>query len=329
MLDCFEQQMNMAFSPIGFPILPSRLALVAAFCLSSLSCRTLPEVDVVLARTEKALIVLERGPAHEIQRTHPITLPPDLLAQVLKGIKIQAQERVLQRALSGNPEAVPLFLEWQIHFLAPLLAQAFARAAPDQSIGFRIQNTESSTASEESAPATIAGSIYAKRPELLITLREYRPNPDRTRTNTLALRRPLEIHNQASYALTFVPETLARVPRLPGADSPSLSLAIDYERLPSVPDQSAQPFAPAAWEATSGSAGPAEHELEGRADSQGHSTAFGEKLKHLEREIQYKDTQIESLKRELDAIRRALNRQDLHPPGGQRSGSSSQPPVEP
>ena len=66
-------------------------------------------------------------PDQSIQATHPIGLDPLLIAQILKGIEIQDQERGLQKLLIGPPPPVPVFSDDQIQFLAPLLAEGLRR----------------------------------------------------------------------------------------------------------------------------------------------------------------------------------------------------------
>ena len=115
-----------------------------------------------------------------IQATHPIGLDPLLIAQILKGIEVQDQERGLQKLLIGPPPPVPVFSDDQIQFLAPLLAEGLRTATPDQRIGYRVETTHKGSFLESSTTETTSGSLYAYGRQLYVTLSQYRYSPTQT-----------------------------------------------------------------------------------------------------------------------------------------------------
>ena len=109
-----------------------------------------------------------------IQATHPITLDPILIAQILRGMSVQDLERGIQRMLAGRSSPVPVFSDSQIQFLAPLLAEGLRAAAPGQRVAYRVHTTHTGSLLESSITETTAGSLYAYGRQLNVILSQYR-----------------------------------------------------------------------------------------------------------------------------------------------------------
>jgi hypothetical protein len=123
-------------------------------------------------------------PDQSVQATHPITLDPTLIAQILKGIEVQDQERGLQKILGGMSAPTPAFSDNQIQFLAPLLAEGLRTATPDQRISYRVETTHKGSFLESSTTETTVGSLYAYGRQLYVILSQYRYSPMRTNLTT-------------------------------------------------------------------------------------------------------------------------------------------------
>lgn len=204
-----------------------------------------------------------------IHATHPINLEPGLLAQILKGIKIQEQERGIQQLLAGSSSPVPVFSDDQIQFLAPLLAQGLRQATPDQHIAYRVQTTHKGSFLESSTTETTAGSLYAYGRQLYVTLSQYRYSPTRPNMNfsygSYGSRLP-DYSGLRNRIVLFTPKSAQRSDSFDppeGEKSTDRVLAIDYELLQHTPaaktaEQTASPLQWAAPTAgTSASEAPA------------------------------------------------------------------------
>lgn len=76
------------------------------------------------------------------------------MARVLSGMVVKENRGVLGILVAGKPEAVRVFRDEAVEYLAPLLVEGLTRDASDQQVGFRVVQTR--------APAeSTNGSLYA------------------------------------------------------------------------------------------------------------------------------------------------------------------------
>ena len=175
----------MVFVPVARTRHRSRAASVVLvlFCLIGAACSTADRNAKILFEDPRGTVSLQSMPDQSIQATHPIGLDPLLIAQILKGIEIQDQERGLQKLLIGPPPPVPVFSDDQIQFLAPLLAEGLRTATPDQRIGYRVETTHKGSFLESSTTETTTGSLYAYGRQLYVILSQYRYSPTQANLN--------------------------------------------------------------------------------------------------------------------------------------------------
>ena len=180
-------------------------------------------------------------PDESIHANHPISLEPALIAQVLRGMAVQYQERGLQGFLSGPWAPVPVFSEDQIQFLAPLIAEGLRTAAPDQRIEYRALATQEGSFLESSTTETTAGSLYAYGRQLYITLSQYRSSPKKTNINAStmsSMNRPPDSSGLKNHIVVFTPSTAQRSDAFDPPESEKTTdrfLAVDYELLQHAP----------------------------------------------------------------------------------------------
>jgi hypothetical protein len=238
-----------------------------------------------------------------IQATQPITLDPTLIAQVLKGMTVQDQERGIQRLLAGRSSPVPVFSDDQIQFLAPLLAEGLRTAAPTERVAYRVQTTHPGSMLESSITETTAGSLYAYGRQLYVILSQYRYAPTRANLNVndtaYRMSRPdssglrdrilLFTSSAALRSNAFDPPT--------GKESTDRFLAIDYQLLQQVPTAAtAEQAAPQ----TGTSLTPGSSVGAGASESQARST---EALSQ----------EVEALRKELQSVQQQLGNQPTKP----------------
>ena len=280
------------FSPISI--------LLALLCFICAACGTTGQTGKVLFDDPRGTVSLQTIADQSIQATHPITLEPALLAQILSGIEVQDQERGIQKLFAGSSSPVPVFSDDQIRFLAPLLAEGLRTAAPNQRIEYRVQTTLAGSFLESSITETTAGSLYAYGRQLYVTLSQYRAAPARANLNANdgAYRmRPPDASGLQDRIVLFTPSAAQRSDAfdLPTGGKPTdRFLAIDYQLLQ---------HAPAA--ATVGKTAPRIERTSPMRESPLGTSASEAPAQSTEALAQ----EVETLKKELQSIQKQLGNQ--------------------
>ena len=73
--------------------------VLVLLCLIVTACSTADRNAKILFEDPRGTVSLQSMPDQSIQATHPITLEPILIAQILRGMEVQDQERGLQKLL--------------------------------------------------------------------------------------------------------------------------------------------------------------------------------------------------------------------------------------
>ena len=205
------------------------------------ACNTTDQNTKVLFEDQRGTVSLQTMSDQSIQATHPITLEPALLAQILNGITVQDQERGIQSLLAGPSSPVPIFSDDQIRFLAPLLAEGLRMAAPDQFVAYHVQTIHPGSMLESSTTETTAGSLYAYGRQLYVILSTYRYLPTRAGMvmNDDGNRSPLhDTSGLRNRTLLFTPSSAQRSDAFDpptGGKPTDRFLAIDYQQLQQAP----------------------------------------------------------------------------------------------
>jgi hypothetical protein len=301
----------MAFVPPAWTRQRSRItaAALALLCLLGTACSTTDRNAKVLFEDPRGTVSLQTMSDQSVQATHPITLDPLLLAQILKGIEVQDQERGLQRILGGTSAPTPVFSDDQIQFLAPLLAEGLRTATPDQRISYRVETTHKGSFLESSTTETTTGSFYAYGRQLYVILSQYRYSPTRTNLNIgdMANRsRPLDYSGLRNQILVFTPRAAQRSDPFdqPAGEKPTdRFLAIDYQLLQQAP--TAAPIGQAATQA--GRTSPVRESPTG--------TGISEAPAHTTEALAQ---EVETLRKELQSVQQQLGNQPTKPDSPKR-----------
>jgi uncharacterized coiled-coil protein SlyX len=293
------------------------------------ACSTAPPTGKAHIEDPRGSVFLQAFSDQSIQASHPINLDPALIARVLIGLQVQERERALQEMLAGS-KATPVFSEEQVQFLAPRIAKALMTATAGEAVAFLVRSPRQNTGRlENSITETTAGSLYAYGLSLYVTLSQYRYAPAQTTTDSATHLRLLDSSGLANRTLHFTPSAAQRSDSFHrptvGASTDKV-LAIDYQLLqqvsPSVAvsDQTAPPVDRVV--------APTREPLPGTKVS-GASSQTTESLAQREAEINTlkdlvikKDLELETLRRELQSIRKQLDSQTT----GQDSPKRKAPP---
>ncbi|MEO6308706.1 MAG: hypothetical protein ABIP43_12570 [Nitrospiraceae bacterium] len=297
-----------AFSPISI--------LLALLCFIYAACGTTAQTGTILFDDPRGTVSLQTISDQSIQATHPITLEPALLAQILSGIEVQDRERGIQKLFAGSSSPVPFFTDDQIRFLAPLLAEGLRRAAPNQRIEYRVQTTHAGSFLESSITETTSGSLYAYGRQLYVILSQYRSAPARANLHVndgaYRMSRPDSSGLQDRIVL-FTPRAAQRSDAFDppeGGKPTDRFLAIDYQLLQQAP--------PAA--ATAGQTAPRMERTSPMRESPLGTSGYEAPAQSTEALAQ----EVETLKKELQSIQKQLGNQ----PTGQNSPKQKTTPQQ-
>ncbi len=282
--------------------IPLNSILLALLCFIFAACGTTGQTVKVLFDDPRGTVSLQAISDQSIQAHHPINLDPTLLAQVLRGMEVQDQERGLQSLIGRAPSPIPVFSDDEIQFLAPLLAEGLRTAAPNQRIEYRVQTTLEGSLLESAVTETTAGSLYAYGRSLYMTLSQYRYAPARANLNVndtaYRMSRP-DSSGLRNRTLLFSPSSAQRSdafnPQVEGKSTDRF-LAVDYQLLQQAP--------PAA--ATTGQTAPQMGTSPMSGSPVGPSEAQTHKTEALAQEV-------EALRKELQSVQKQLGNQPTKP----------------
>jgi hypothetical protein len=283
---------------------PLNSILLALFCIIGTACSTTTPTGKILFEDPRGTVSLQTMSDQSIQATHPISLEPALLAQILHGMAVQDQERGIQRLLAGRSPSAPVFSDEQIQFLAPLLAEGLRTAAPDQRVEYRVQTTHEGSFLESSITETTAGSLYAYGKQLYVTLSQYRSAPARANLNvndTANRMRGSDSSGLRDRILLFTPSAAQRTDPFdpPAGGKPTdRFLAIDYQLLQQTPPATA----------TTGQTAPQMGTSPMRESPLGSGTSEAQA-----RTTEALAQEVEALRKELQSVQQQLGNQPTKP----------------
>ena len=235
------------------------LLLLTGMTLVVSACATNPDLDIIIHKSERGAVFVERISDRSFQATHPVTLSSDTMARVLRGVILKDGRGVLGNLASDKPETIRVFGDDDVEYLAPLLVEGLTRAASDQQVGFHIVKhgtpaqsqsagtvfclsdvrfpnvCESEQARGGASVEATGGSLYSYERSLYLTLTEYRQRTERTESSNIADRRLFNPTGLANRTVHFVPESAKRPNRYRTARSTDTTLVIDYSLLATMP----------------------------------------------------------------------------------------------
>jgi hypothetical protein len=284
-------------------------ALIGGLLLMS-GCSHAPEVDTVVHEAPRGSVYLERIPDRKIKAAHPITIDEGVIARTLSGVTVSERKTTLQTAFSKPPTVARAFTEEDIRFLAPFLTAALRQAAPDQQVGFQVRSYPSTLSypsrsgagvgssdpllNNSSLLETTSGHLLAQDRWLYLTVSEYRKRPEQPDTINMANRRLPDATGEADKELAFEPKEALKRTDTGGFLSASSDtvFVIDYQQLARLPI--GEPSAAAAEKR------PSEPKVQTDAKEQD--------IKQIKEDMKKKDAEIETLKKEMQDIRRDMGK---------------------
>ena len=180
----------------------ARTLLVAVpLCLFPLGCSSLNTVTTI-HQSAKGSVALEEVTDWSFEASHPTMIDSTTIAKALRGVQRDDTQPVSTKMSVGGGKPMRVFSDEDVEFLAPLLAQALSHAKPEQIVGFRL----SSSAGSGSEPT--AGTLYAQRTSLYLTLTQYQGKPTKSGSSWFGRQ---SADGKFVKAIGFIPATAGRV----------------------------------------------------------------------------------------------------------------------
>ena len=173
----------------------------------AIGCTAAPPPRAVYQDQTTALAIQQdskAGPGHN----HPAQLRPEVIRQVLDGIRIQSRKAFLVPSLiTGGPPFVPAFSKEEEAVLAPHLSRALAEAKPDELVTF-YRRVSTSTV----GLAITSGGLFVHDQHLYVILANARTLPSEAMREGLTseidpIDNPLLPISRTSFRATFEPAT--------------------------------------------------------------------------------------------------------------------------
>ncbi|WHZ21900.1 MAG: hypothetical protein OJF47_001012 [Nitrospira sp.] len=162
---------------------------------------------------------LEEVADWEFEAAHPSTIDAATLEALLCGVMISDAQTDLSNLPVDGSKPMRVFSDEDVHYLAPLLAQALSQAQPEYVVAFRL----SSSAGSGSEPT--AGTLYVRNDRLHLILTEHQGSLARIESSLFSSGRPARI-------VTMAPESAGRIeqalPAIVQGKPQVKSLSIDY-----------------------------------------------------------------------------------------------------
>lgn len=161
--------------PIFRDLIYTTLILTLGFLLTS-GCFSHPRVETVIHDGEGGSVFLKEFPVSSFRADHPKTFEPQLIRQILWGIRIYERKTMIESTLTGDAKATPAFTFEEVNFLTPLLVSAFKQVTAAEAVHFRVKGDVSGKRFDT------AGIMFVKGEELNFSLTEYGLTPQRPGT---------------------------------------------------------------------------------------------------------------------------------------------------
>jgi len=306
--------------------------------LALLSCSSTPRPDVIVHEGPEGGVYLERLGDRRVQATQPITLDHRLVARILNGIQVGEPKTAVQTLFASNTKPERVFSDQDTAFLAPLISSALSRATPDQQVRFLVVHLVSPIAHSPGGGAgigsstpqtgglqkeTTAGTAYAYGRSMHVTLDEYRHRAVKPDVISGPNRYYPDPSGLKEREVQFVPQSALRPDTY--KHSNGKTLVIDYDTLAKLPQtELANPTT-----TTTGApiSAPASVSTEALAQAEDRPTMSpptsseamkparqsaeeNDEVRPLKDLVIKKDLELESVKKELRALRRQLSERD-------------------
>jgi hypothetical protein len=270
----------------------------------------------VIHESHRGAVYLEPLSNRYLQAAHPISLPPDTISRVLRGVLVQGSQTTIETMFESQESGRRAFSDEEVAFLVPHVVTALSLAKPGQQVRFRLAHqprgpgklfsmseTGGAAVGSSDMPRygpqfeTSSGTLYAYGLSLYLTVTEYREKPSRPDDINMPNRRLPESDNLDRLEFLFTPKTALRPESYQESgffgESHLTPIIIDYELLAKLPAPKAPASQPVSRPAPPIPTQPPAQPLPS-------SSGAGKSV----------ETELETLKEELKTIKKQLAEQE-------------------
>lgn len=296
--------------------LPLVVLAMAAVIAILAACATTPEFDAPLGSASLGSVFLERIPDRSFHAAHPMTLDASVLRTALEGIFVEDTRASMSSLFSETRLPLRAFADAEVAFLAPLFSDGLRQAASDQQIGFTLIHQDnlfshrdtvgagvgsSVVTSSPSVRETSSGSVFVHGRSLHIQFHQFRVKPERPDAVNMPNRRLPDRTGLTNRSLSFAIPSARRPASFVIRGDAAATLVLDYDQIAGLSSIPAPIMTPAPLQARPG------------ANPTTPSAGREGDVRTLQEQMQQKDRELESVRKELQEIRQQLNRQPPEP----------------
>lgn len=141
--------------------------LACALAVAS-GCSTKARPSFPIHDSPRASVGLETWPRGSLRATQPVSLAESTVAQVLSGVMVRKEQRLLKTLLAGEAKAEPAIDPEEVALLAPHVTEALRRAGADDLVRFEARRMK------EAGEEATGGALYVKDGAIVFALTHYR-----------------------------------------------------------------------------------------------------------------------------------------------------------
>jgi hypothetical protein len=235
--------------------------LLAAWLIAA-GCASTPKPDTVVLESPRGAVYLEPISNRYLEAAHPVSMPPETIARVLRGVLVQGRQTALDSVFSSDEKIGRVFSEEDVTFLTPLLVKALSGARPTQQIRFRVTHMPSGSGKvlsmSETGGAAVGSSelptygpklestsatLYVYGLSLYLTVTEFRQKPGRPDDINMPNRRMPDASSLDRVEFLFAPKAALRPESYQDSgffgEARLTPIIIDYELLTKLPSPKA------------------------------------------------------------------------------------------
>jgi hypothetical protein len=223
-----------------------------------IGCASTPTPEAIVLENPRGAVYLEPISNRYLEATHPVSMPPDTIARVLRGILIQGRQSALDSLFASDEKIGRVFSDEDVAFLTPLLVKALSEAKSTQQIRFLVTHAPAGSGKilsmSETGGAAVGSSelptygpklentsatLYVYGLSLYVTVTEFRQKPGRPDDINMPNRRMPESSSLDRVEFLFAPKAALRPESYqdPGffGEARLTPIVIDYELLAKLP----------------------------------------------------------------------------------------------
>ena len=313
------------------------------------SCSSTPRPDVILHESPEGGVYLEPLAERHLRATQPIKLDRGLVARILNGIQVGEPKTAAQTLFANNTKPERVFSDEETAFLAPLVSSALSQATADQQVRFRIIRLVSPIAHPSGGGAgigsstpqtgglqkeTTEGTLYAYGRSVHVKLDEYRHRAVKPDVISGPNRYYPDPSGLKEREVQFIPQSALRPDSY--KHSEGNTLVIEYDTLAKWPQAELgnSDTVPAATSAPASASKEARTQAEDQPimppsissepiKPSGNSVRENDEVRQLKDLVIKKDLELETLKKDLRALRGQLSERDAQLDALRKKGKPS------